>query len=98
MTLEAVLIMQQRVFAVQTSGLLLLRAQSASSYDGFVLPRILWGLLMQSVRKSLNIKYNRGERSRKPYRAGMNSFPFELVLFFSIYCCQLAPDQSSAAP
>lgn len=68
-------------FSVQTPGLLLLWAGSASSYDGFVLPRPLWGLLMQSVRKSLDIKYNRGERSRKSYRAGMNSFPFELVPF-----------------
>lgn len=31
--------------------------------------------------KSSDIKYNRGERSRKSYRAGMNSFPFELVPF-----------------
>lgn len=68
-------------FAVQIPGLLLLWAGSASSYDGFVLPRPLWGLLMQSVRKSSDIKYNRGERSRKSYRAGMNSFPFELVPF-----------------
>lgn len=36
---------------------------------------------MQSARKSLDIKYNRGEESRKSYRAGMNSFPFELVPF-----------------
>lgn len=65
-------------FSVQTRRLLLLWAGSASSYDGFVLPRPLWGLLMQSARKSSDIKYN---RSRKSYRAGMNSFPFELVPF-----------------
>lgn len=67
--------------AIQTPRLLLLWAGSASSYDGFVLPRPLQGLLMQSVRKSSDIKYNRGERSRKSYRTGMNSFPFELVPF-----------------
>lgn len=69
-------------FAHQTLRLLLLLwTGSDSSYDGFVLPRPLWGLLMQSVRKSSDIKYNRGERSRKSYGAGMNSFPFELVPF-----------------
>lgn len=81
MTLEACSHYVALCSAVQTPELLLLWAESASSYDGFVLPRPLWGLLMQSVRKSSNIKYNRGERSRKSYRAGMNSFPFELVPF-----------------
>lgn len=81
MTLEPFLIMQLCALPSNPPGLLLLRAGSASSYDGFVLPRPLWGLLMQSARKSSDIKYNRGERSRKSYGAGMNSFPFELVPF-----------------
>lgn len=68
-------------FALQSPGLFLLWAGFASSYDGFSLPRPLLGLLMQSARKSSDIKYNRGERSRKSYRAGMNSFPFELIPF-----------------
>lgn len=91
------------------SGLGLLPLGAASSYDGFVLPRPLWGLLMQSVRKSSDIKYNRGERSRKSYRAGMNSFPFELVPFSfnlllsasswpeSALCFSSTPEGSSAS-
>lgn len=68
------------VFCCADPGLLL-RAGSASSYDGFSLPRPLLGLLMQSARKSPDIKHNGGKRSRKSYRAGMNSFPFEFVPF-----------------
>lgn len=47
------------------------------------------GLLFQSAwrererekNNSSDIKYNRGRKSRKSYRAGMNSFPFDLVPF-----------------
>lgn len=49
----------------------------------FLLARPLWGLLLQSAggKKSSDIKYNGGRKSRKSYRAGMNSFPFDLVPF-----------------
>lgn len=51
-------------FEVQIPGLLPQKG-SASSYDGFVLPRPLWGLLMQSEQKSSDVKYNRGKEQEE---------------------------------
>lgn len=52
-------------------------------------PRLWWPAISISVEKererkndSVDIKYNRGRRSRKSYRAAMNSFPFDLVPFW----------------